>query len=203
VDIKFHESRVRGHFLPLLDEHGTSSLAVGYKHSGNHLARYRILAGIGDIADASILDIGCGVGHLAGWLTANGYRGAYTGVDIMAEMVEKAATLYPNKAFAAADIIQNDMKLSAEYVMASGIFHMGDVGLMKRMITAMYDACTIGVAFNSLSSWFDTTVQGDFYCADPLETIEYCRTLTPHILFRHDYLPHDFTIFMYKDSGTS
>ena len=202
MDIKTHELRVRGHFLPLLAEHGASSLAVGYKHSGNHLARYRILAGIGAIERASILDIGCGVGHFAGWLTANGYRGAYAGVDIMAEMVEKAAGLYPGKTFAAADILDNDMNLSADYVVASGIFHMGDVNLMKRMIAAMFDACTIGVAFNSLSSWYDTSVQGEFYCADPLETLTFCRTLTPSLLFRHDYLPHDFTIFLYKDSNT-
>jgi SAM-dependent methyltransferase len=200
VDKAVHESRVRGHFLPLLDQHGISSLTVGYKHSGNHLARYRILAGVGDIVDASILDVGCGIGHFAGWLKANGFRGGYTGVDLMPEMVEKAAGLYPTKKFAAADILSDAFPYTADYVIASGIFHMGDANLTKKMIAAMFDACHIGVALNSLSSWHDTSEQGEFYCADPLEILAFCRTLTPSILFRHDYLPHDFTVFMYKDA---
>jgi hypothetical protein len=77
---------------------------------------------------------------------------------------------------------------------------MGDANLTKKMIAAMFDACHIGVALNSLSSWHDTSEQGEFYCADPLEILAFCRTLTPSILFRHDYLPHDFTVFMYKDA---
>ena len=40
---------------------------------------------------------------------------------------------------------------------------------------------------------------GDFFCADPLETLKFCRTLTSQILMRPDYLPHHFTIFMFKD----
>ncbi|MBL4720801.1 MAG: class I SAM-dependent methyltransferase [Alphaproteobacteria bacterium] len=199
VDKNIHETRVRKHFLPLLDQHGVSSLAVGYRHSGNHIARYRILAGIGDFSQASLLDVGCGIGHFAGWLNANGHRGAYTGVDLMPEMVDKATALYPGRTFAAADILSDDFPHSADYVIASGIFHMGDAKLMKKMIAAMFEVCNIGVAFNSLSSWYDTTEQGEFYCADPLEILEYCRTLTPNILFRHDYLPHDFTVFIYKD----
>jgi hypothetical protein len=53
------------------------------------------------------------------------------------------------------------------------------------------------------ATWFDTTVQGDFYCADPLGTIEFYRTLTPNVLFCNDYIPHDFTVFMRKDPLTS
>lgn len=193
-----HAARVRAHFLPLLEAHGSSSLAVGYKHAGNHIARYQILLGIDDVAEASILDVGCGVGHFAKWLSEHGYRGDYKGVDLMPEMVDRAREQNPGKAFEVCDITQAPANLSADFVMASGIFHMGDAALMKEMLTAMFARCRIGVAFNSLSAWDGVDEQGDFYCADPLEIIDFCRTLTPNIIFRHDYLPHDFTVFLYK-----
>ncbi len=194
-----HTERVRSHYLPLLDKHGVSSRAVDYHHEGNHLARFVILAGIEDIRQASILDVGCGVGHLAGWLKERGYEGEYTGVDILPEMVERARETHPDMCFEHADIIAEPGRFKADYVMSSGIFHMGDAPFMHRVIAAMYGACTKGVAFNTLSTWDGTESQRGFFCADPLETLAFCKTLTPHILFRHDYLPHDFTMFLYRE----
>jgi hypothetical protein len=38
-----------------------------------------------------------------------------------------------------------------------------------------------------------------FLFADPCEVFDFCTTLTKVLLFRHDYLPQDFTVFLYKD----
>lgn len=198
MEREHHAARVRAHFLPLLEKHGASSQAVGYKHSGNHIARYQILMGIDEIGNGSILDVGCGVGHFAKWLTEHGFQGDYKGIDLMPEMVERARQQNPGMIFEACDITQAPDELMADYVMASGIFHMGDAELMKAMLAAMFARCRIGVAFNSLSAWNGVEEQGDFYCAEPLDIVEYCRTLTPNIIFRHDYLPHDFTVFLYR-----
>ena len=190
---------VRAHYLPLLKEFGVSSRAVDYHHEGNHRARFLILTGIDDGSEASILDVGCGVGHFAGWLLEHGYQGDYTGIDLLPEMVERARTTNPTMRFEQADILDAAGRYKADYVMSSGIFHMGDTPLMHRVIAAMFDACTKGVAFNSLSTWDITGSQRGHYLADPLETLSFCRTLTPQILMRHDYLPHDFTVFLFRE----
>lgn len=194
-----HAGRVRAHYLPLLARHGITSRAVDYHHAGNHLARFVILAGIEDIRHASLLDVGCGVGHFAIWLKENGFEGDYTGIDLIPEMVERARETTPDMRFEQADILTADGRFRADYVMSSGIFHLGDAPHMHRVIAAMWDACDRGVAFNSLSAWDETGSQRDFFQADPLETLAFCRTLTPHILMRHDYLPHDFTVFLYRE----
>ena len=131
--------------------------------------------------------------------TTRVYDGAYTGIDLLPEMIARARRVHPGARFEAGDILANAPKLSADYVMASGIFHLGDAALMQRMIATMFGACRTAVAFNSLSSWDEGDTQGDFFCADPLETLAFCRTLTSAILLRHDYLPHDFTIFLFRD----
>jgi hypothetical protein len=114
-------------------------------------------------------------------------------------MVARARRANLGTRFMVADILADPTRYRADYVMSSGIFHLGDQAFMHRIIAAMYLASVKGVAFNSLSSWDDYHTQDEFFCADPLETLEFCRTLTAQILMRHDYLPHDFTIFLFKD----
>ena len=194
-----HAARVRAHYLPLLAKYGASSKVVDYHHSGNHLARFVILAGIDDIRTASILDVGCGVGHFARWLAENGHEGDYTGIDLMPEMVERARELNPDRRFETCDLLLEPGRFRADYVMSSGIFHLGDAPFMQRVIAAMYDACDIGLAFNSLSGWDDTNRELGYFSADPAATVDYCRTLTPFVMLRHDYLPHDFTMFLYRE----
>ena len=194
-----HAERVRAHYIPLLEKYGASSRVVDYHHSGNHLARFVILAGIDEIRQASILDVGCGVGHFAKWLTENGYEGEYTGIDLLPEMVARARELNPGLRFEQCDILLEPGRFSADYVMSSGIFHLGDAPFMQRVIAAMYEACGQGVAFNSLSAWDDTNVRQGYFSADPAKTLDFCRTLTPFVMLRHDYLPHDFTMFLYRE----
>lgn len=199
LDPKEHESRVRAHYLPLLAKHGDTNLVVDFQHAGNHQARFSILAGIDDISEVSLLDVGCGIGHFAGWLAKRDFRGDYIGIDLLPEMVERARNAHPGFRFERADLLDPKTHYVADYVMSSGIFHLGDQDFMHRMIAAMYASCRKGVAFNSLSSWDLSGSQGHFFRADPLKTLDFCRGLSSQILMRHDYLPHDFTIFMFRE----
>ena len=194
-----HAERVRAHYLPLLAKSGAASKGVDYHHSGNHLARFVILAGIDDIREASILDVGCGVGHFAKWLNENGYEGDYIGIDLLPEMVERARELNPGMRFEVCDLLLEPDRFRADYVMSSGIFHLGDTQFMQRVLSVMYASCERGVAFNSLSAWDEVNKKLGYYSADPEETVAFCRTLTPFIMLRHDYLPHDFTMFLYRE----
>ena len=112
---------------------------------------------------------------------------------------DRARIAHPDMRFEHCDILAEPDRFKADYVMSSGIFHLGDAPLMQRVLAAMFGACKKGVAFNTLSSWDESGSQKRFFCADQLETLAFCRTLTPHILMRHDYLPHDFTVFLFRD----
>ena len=71
---------MRANSLPLLAKFCAMSKVVDYHYSGNHLARFVILAGIDEIRYASTLDVGCGVCHFAKWLNESGYEGDYIGL---------------------------------------------------------------------------------------------------------------------------
>jgi hypothetical protein len=72
---------------------------------------------------------------------------------------------------------------------------------MQSMIERMFALATRAVAFNSLSTWSSDQQAGEFY-ADPLQTVQFCRELTPWVVLRHDYHPRDFTVYLYKTART-
>ena len=138
-------------------------------------------------------------GHLVEHLAAHGFQGRYLGIDALPEMAAYASQRHPDWQFADGDILGMDAKWTADYIVGSGLFTFSDLDLMKKAVTAMFATCTKGVAFNALSAWADRKEPGEFQ-ADPLATVEFCRTLTPWVALRHDYMPQDFTIYLYRDA---
>lgn len=69
----------------------------------------------------------------------------------------------------------------------------------------MFDLCKYGTAFNlpsNMGAWiYDTSIGDediDIAYVNPTEIFTYCKSLAQNVVLRHDYLPHDFTIYMYK-----
>lgn len=194
-------ARMRGHYLPLLQRHGTTHQAVDWGSAQGHALRFRVLLEIGNVTAASLLDVGCGVGHLADYLKEINFRGNYVGFDLVPEMVQAAQARHPGWKFRSDDLAATDDGLVADYVAGSGLFTFANRARLEQTVRQMFGRCQIGVAFNSLSSWSEKKQAGEFY-ADPAATLEFCRTLTPWVVLRHDYMPHDFTIYMYRQQRT-
>lgn len=171
--------------------------ALGWGSSASQEIRFKVLLNMGDCLNASILDVGCGGGHLLDILHSRGFTGRYTGIDLVPEMVKAAKKRHPNQDFQSCNI--DGIKAHFyDYVLASGVFTFADWDIFCATISDMYQRCKIGVGFNCLSSWFDGKESGEFY-ANPSKTIEFCRSLTPYVTVRHDYLPNDFSVYMFRN----
>lgn len=192
-----YAARMREHYLPLLQQHGPTHQAVDWGSAEGQALRFRVLLEIGNVTAASLLDVGCGVGHLTDHLKQMNFRGNYVGFDLVPEMVQTASTRHPGWMFRVDDLLAAYDGPAADYVVGSGLFTYASRARFEQTVRQMFDRCRIGVAFNSLSSWSEKKQRGEFY-AEPLATLEFCRTLTPWVVLRHDYMPHDFTIFMYR-----
>ena len=188
---------LRSQYLPLLNEHGTTHRAVNWGSARGQQRRFEILMEALTKSPASILDVGCGVGELAAFLESRGYCGAYEGVDLLPEMIETAQRRFPQHRFTQS-IVDAPFNGVWELIVASGIMAYCTFEQLKAMARSMYDACTVAVAFNVLSTWGPNQDDGDVY-HDPLETLAECRKITPWVTLRHDYMPHDFTIYMYRE----
>ena len=104
--------------------HGISPRALGWR-PGSQEVRFSAFLKDAPLSEAkSLIDVGCGFGDLLGELRAMGWKGHYTGIDILPEFIEVARGR--NEAGASwitgdFQVILSDMK--ADIVFSSGLFN--------------------------------------------------------------------------------
>ncbi len=178
---------------------------MGYGSELSQDIRFRTLFKVGDMTEKTILDVGCGRGDFAVKLARHGikYRN-YLGTDIVPEMIEiaKRENTSKNIEFKVLDILNCKEKLSFDYVIMCGPLNLKTPHTeetAKKLIRRAYEIAKIGVAFNMTSTLGDEDKKTEHtHYFDPFDTLRYCATMTRNLKFDHTYLPHDFTVFMYK-----
>jgi trans-aconitate methyltransferase len=192
VDVRrFFESRLR--------RYGDSPRTLDWSPEGQQ-KRFEVLCAVGDLRGRRVLDVGCGLGHLLAFLRERGTEVDYTGVDLSPKLVMKARKLHPAARFEVLDAVTAKLPIGADFVFASGVLNVetGDnETAMRRLLRALFAACREAVAVNMLSTWADWRDRDRHYF-DPVRTTRDARRLTRHVVLRHDYMPHDFTLYLYR-----
>lgn len=126
--------------------------AVGWTNQNAQYKRFTVLFNIGILDSDSILDYGCGLGHLNAYMQLNGYRLIeYCGIDINPYYIETAKQLHPNKKFIVSDIEDIHINPQVDYVIGSGVFTYGiTIDQVVSKIEKAYGIAKRGVAFNFL-----------------------------------------------------
>lgn len=193
-------AHVAAHYDRLVERYGGSHHALDYGSRKSQRIRFDVLASGLALADKRVLDVGCGMADFKSYLDERGIACTYAGVDASARMVAEARKRHEKVALTVGDILAPGIGTPCDVALANGIFYLlgerADV-LQREIIEHMWELAEDAVAFTSLSSWAPEQSEGE-YLADPIALLRFCRTLTPWVRLRHDYLPHDFTIFLYK-----
>lgn len=193
---EFYDSRVR--------TYGHGHQACDYGRSESQQLKFAVLSTVCNLSGKTILDVGCGFADYADFIKERFCEVDYSGLDLSSQMIELARLRHPELQLDVGNILDSpaDSRLVYDVVNANGIFYLlGENAeeTMRRLVCKMFDHARVAVAFNSLSTWADHCENGEFY-ADPIETIAWCREITPWVVLRHDYLKHDFTVFMFRNS---
>jgi SAM-dependent methyltransferase len=179
----------------------TRSLGIGSRASQE--ARFQILAEIGDLRGASILDVGCGFGDLFAFLSERGVSTRYTGIDIQPAFVDEAKRRHPDAEFLCSGIEDFPADRRFDFVLVSGTFNVkfrdDQEDWVFRMLERLFDLADRGVGINLLSTYYDPGHHRDdmFYCA-PERAFAAAHAVSRWVVLRHDYLPHDFTLYLYR-----
>ncbi len=163
--------------------------------------RFKVLSEVANLQGRSVLDVGCGVGDFYGWAIRKKMNIKYIGIDITPEVIIRAKQKYPKGNFRVQQILNIPRpKPMYDYVIASGIFNRKiskHKTFVEETIKRMFLLCKKGVAFNILSTKADFKEPNEYY-ANPGELLNKCLILTRHAILRHDYMTHDFTIYLYR-----
>ena len=195
-------AEMRAHYDALVARHGLSHKALDWGSRDSQELRFSVLAAIADLRGRSVLDVGCGLADFCEFLRARGIEVDYTGVDLSPAMVAKAAERFPGVRLVAGNILECELPAQGyDYVLASGIFTFlrgaEAEATAWRLIERLHGLARRACGFNSLSTWARERDPGEFQL-DPAATLARCRELGEGVVLRHDYLAHDFTVYLYK-----
>ena len=182
---------------------GYSPLSLGWGKNGKQKVRFQILTEIGIKKTSSILDIGCGFGDLFKYLKDVGWSGNYVGLDINDILLKEAIKQYPEINVKNIDILTDELSDNFDFVLSSGVFNAklkceDNYNYICYMLQKMFSLCNEGVAVDFLSSYVDFKNEIAFH-AEPETIFKIAKSISKRILIRHDYMPYEFTLYIYKD----
>lgn len=184
--------------------HGDRPEAVGWSSKGQIL-RFQAMLDAGDINNNKILDFGCGKGDLYRFLKDIGIQAEYTGFDINEKLISLARLKYPECDFRVFDIDKDVLYEDFDYIFLCGVFNLELAGTdetIRNTLSTLFKHCRKALAFNALSS-HDPRKDFELHYVSPEELLDFAlKNLSPHVSFRHDRIPYDFTMFVYADNNS-
>ena len=188
---KYYEEQ---HIVWLDTPYQKSPVAVGWLDGKqNQAKRFETLLNIGVQEGDSILDLGCGLGHMVEHLEKVGLNVRYTGIDTNKWSIQQAyqfreATYIHGTIF--------DIQEKYDWGLASGVFNIEFPKLeMLETINELLSKSNKGVAFNLLSSSANNSLKYENYT--PEEIVSH---LKGDVSVVENYgVENDFTIYIKKD----
>lgn len=192
-----------------LQEFGYSPETLGWGLHGRQEVRFSVLAEYAlRMPKSSVLDVGCGFCDLFDFLDKRGWRGRYTGIDIVPGLLEVARQRHSSLDVRELDITDTSMPTDEyDFVIASGAFNAslpsgGNEGHIEAAIRAMHRRSRHATCVDFLSSYVDFQKPGAYH-TDPGWALTCAKRLTRRVLLRHDYMPYEFSLFLFRDDAVS
>lgn len=180
--------------------YGDSHEAVGWNKPKN-IDRFEQLLHFwnDELPNKKIIDLGCGLAHLAGFIEMRNLPYGYTGIDINSNYIEINRSKFPQYEFhcyGAADLAN-----SADFIVASGLFNRkfnDSPTFLRETVKKMIDNSVIGCSFNCLSSTAMKKHSQNYYVSmgDVEEIID--RTLLDGFVIDGDSIPGELTVHLRK-----
>ncbi len=196
--------RTRSRYDTRIMEFGFSPKSLGWI-KGNQGIRFLALTEIGIMNNSKIYDIGCGFGDLFRFLKITSKNFRYTGFELNPNLISMAKKKNPNTKFKQFDIEKEQIVGKCDWAIVSGLFNFkrkDNYKFIKNTIRKIFHLCNKGVAIDFLSTYVDYKNRDSFY-SSPEKIFKICKELSPRIILRHDYMPFEFCVYIYKKNSIS
>lgn len=177
--------------------------AVGWGSRASQTLRFDNLFRGQKLKSTSILDVGCGLGDLVGYLKLQASEDfTYVGVDVASVLLDEAKLSLQSETclFYLGDIFSLDLK-TADHVVASGTFSLRIAGAReyaRQSMARMFELSRVSTALNFLSTKCDYMLDKNLHY-DPSEVLKWALDLCPRVSLHHDYPLYEFTVQLHHD----
>lgn len=171
--------------------------------------RFSALINNFDMQNSTLLDVGCGLGHLAEYIDNQNLKLYYTGVDIIPEMINRAnnktfKNIIPQ--FMTIDFFKNSIEDDFDYIYTSGIFNL-NLGNNEKFLEDAIKIFTLsarkGVCFNLLDESCREKYGNKYYYYNKNNILEKTNNILEKqnkkytIKIVDEYLSNDFSVFIF------
>lgn len=201
--------KIIAHYEDCLDRHGDSHLGVDWPNARDADTRYRVMLDVIGQRDcpATLLDFGCGAGHLLDFIRRDGWNAVeYSGLDASAKFVDLCRRKFPDGTFHCRDILEGAAGIEpSDYVVMNGVLtercgvsEAAMLDYMEALLAAAWPLARKGMAFNVMSAQVDWKRDDLFHV--PFDTMARLvkERLSRHFRFRQDYGLYEYTTYVYR-----
>jgi len=199
--IQQYETRLR--------KFGYSPETLGWGKYGRQEVRFAVLAKFAlGMPGSTVLDVGCGFADLYDFLIEHQWRGQYCGIEIVPGLLDLARKRHPDLDLRGLDITSDeDLPEAHDFVIASGVLNfklkMGDNEQhIQRALDAMFRVARVAVCVDFLSTYVEFQ-KPDAWHTDPGWVFAQAKQLSRRVILRHDYMPFEFSLFIFRDDFIS
>lgn len=199
-------SKVARLYRNAFSQHGRSSASV-LCPKGRHHLRFGALLSRLKPEGGSLLDFGCGLGHLCAYLDEHGIACRYLGVDIVPEFIASNRTEYPDREFRQiADV--SDLAERFDIVLASGVFNLrylddsaDNIAYVHDRILQLFAICDEALTIDFMTSHCDFQREEAFHF-DPSDMLDFAITnLSRRAVIDHSYMPYEFSLTVFRNDA--
>jgi SAM-dependent methyltransferase len=192
---------VRSRYLKRISEIGVTFQSMNSGTPEKQQIRHSIHASVIDENDA-VLDVGSGIGQFYEHLLKIKYQGAYTGIDLIPDYVQHCSQKFPEARFYHTNFFDFKIRSLPDVIVASQVFNArykssDNILVLTRFLELAFSQTKSSVTVDMLTSYVDFTVPELFYF-NPEQVFSIAKKFTRLVQLRHDYLPFEFTIQLYK-----
>jgi ubiquinone/menaquinone biosynthesis C-methylase UbiE len=154
-----------------------------------------------DLHGRSVLDLGCGVGDFWEHLQRRGIACDYTGLDISPEMIKRCRDRFPGITFETGNVLDWQKPQQFDFVVSFGIHNVkidGGLEILRRVTERQFELSRVAAHVSLLTDRF-TGFGPHAQAWRAADVFAMALEITPYVVARHDYLPHDFSVTLYRE----
>lgn len=201
-------NKIAKHYEECLLQHGDTSLGVDWPNEKDAKTRHSVMLGI-KTQNCSLLDFGCGSGHLLDTINNHYFGIKYIGLDINQKSIDLCLKKFPDNKFICQDVLKNPLTEEFDYIICNGVFNEKlDLSydemfaFLESVVSELWKICKVGLAFNVMNKHVDWE-RDDLFHVPFDQMADLCkRRLSRHFQFRSDYGLYEYTVFVFKEPQT-
>jgi SAM-dependent methyltransferase len=189
------------------EQYGYDSRTLGWDKDCQWVRFEAAFEGLREEDFGSVLDVGCGFGDLLGYLRSKGWRGRYTGLDLVDELIGEARKRYSADSaaeFFCGEVAAFERSCKSDMAIALGVFNhrlqQDHLDYVRETVEKMWSATTRVVVCDFLSISSDVERRNhDLYYADPAHLYHLASGYSRRVMIHHAYMPFEFQMKIWHD----